>query len=98
VIEASLAQGVENYTLNSEVRSSELVRCFRHQSEGSPRCSGSGYRPQIHCAECGVPAGRPSQGGCALMGLRNRRGWDPPFYCLRCHPELDCRLSMPEKG
>jgi len=64
------------------------VRCFRHEGERCPRCDGSGYRPHSHCAGCGEPAGRPSQGGKALMGLRNRWGRDQPFYCLDCPPEL----------
>ena len=71
-----------------EVRSLELVRCFRHEGEDCPRCDGSGYRPRRRCAGCGEPAGRPSQGGKALMRLRNRRGLHQPFYCLGCHPEL----------
>ena len=66
----------------------ELVRCFRHESEGCPRCAGSGYRPRNRCAVCGEPAGQPSRGGKTLMGLRNRRGRDQLFYCLDCHPEL----------
>jgi hypothetical protein len=73
---------------NLAVCSPELVRCFRHERERCPRCDGSGYRSRVYCAECGQPAGRPSQGGKALMGLRNRRGRDQPFYCLDCHPEL----------
>jgi len=72
----------------SGVSSPEPVRCFRHEGEGCPRCDGSGFRPRRHCAGCGEPAGRPSQGGKALMGLRNRRGHNQPFYCLGCHPEL----------
>ena len=66
----------------------ELVRCFRHEAEGCPRCNGSGYRSRNRCAGCDEPAGRPSQGGRALMGLRNRRRRNQPFYCLGCHPEL----------
>ncbi len=68
----------------------EMVRCFRHKGEDCPRCDGSGYRPRRHCAGCGEPAGQPSQGGKALVGLRNGRGWKQPFYCLGCHPRL-CR-------
>ncbi len=71
-----------------EVRNPELVRCFRHEGGDCPRCDGSGYRPRKYCAGCGEPAGRPSQGGKALIGLRNCRGWDQPFYCLVCHLEL----------
>ena len=65
-----------------------LVRCFRHEGEGCPRCDDSGYRPRNRCAGCDEPAGQPSRGGKALMGLRNHRGRDQPFYCLGCHPEL----------
>ena len=75
-------------TLDPEVREFELVRCFGHEGEACSRCDGRGYRSHKHCAGCGEPAGRPSQGGKALLGLRNRRGWDQPFYCLSCHPEL----------
>ena len=64
------------------------VRCFRHEGEQCPRCDGSGHRSRVYCAECGQPAGRPSQGGKVLSGLRNRRGRDQPFYCLDYHPGL----------
>ena len=73
---------------NQAVCSPKPVRCFRHEGERCPRCDGSGHRSRVYCAECGQPAGKPSQGGNALVGLRNRRGWDQPFYCLGCHPEL----------
>ncbi len=88
MIEATLHQGVVANIPDAEVRKPEFVRCFRHESEACPRCDGSGYRPCRQCAGCGEPAGRPSLGGKALMGLRNRREWDQPFYCLGCHPEL----------
>jgi hypothetical protein len=71
------------------IREPELVRCFRHETEECPRCDGSGYRPRNRCAGCGNPAGQPSRGGKALMGLRNRWGRSQPLYCLGCHPELD---------
>jgi hypothetical protein len=32
--------------------------------------------------------------GKAMMGLRNRRGRDQPFYCLGCHPELGGGLPI----
>jgi hypothetical protein len=72
----------------------EYVRCFRHQGEDCPRCDCSEYRLRRHCAGCGEFAGRPSQGGEALMGLRNRRGRGQPFYCLGCHPELGGELTI----
>ncbi len=70
-----------------EVRNPELVRCFRHEGEDCSRRDGSGYRPRKHCAGCGEPPGRPSEGGRALMGLKNARGKDQPMWCLHCHPE-----------
>ncbi len=88
MIEATIHDGVIVNTPEPEVRSPELVRCFRHEGEGCPRCDGSGDRPRKRCAGCGEPAGRPGPGGKALMGLRNRRGRNQPFYCLGCHPEL----------
>jgi hypothetical protein len=65
-----------------------LVECFRHKGEDCPRCDGSGFRPHRHCDGCGEPSGHPNQGGKALLGLKNRRGFDQPMYCLSCHPEL----------
>lgn len=62
------------------------VKCFGHEGKGCPRCDGSGYRPRKHCAGCGEPSGRPSQGGKALMGMPNVRGWDQPMWCMDCHP------------
>jgi len=82
---------------DSDVQSPELVRCFRHEGEGCPRCDGSGFRLQKYCAGCGEPAGQPSRGGKALMGLRNRRGRDQPLYSLDRHPELGRGVVMLEK-
>ena len=88
MIDATIQQGVEKDTPSTKVRNPELVWCFRHEGEDCRRCDGSGYRARRRCAECGEPAGKPSQGGKALVGLRNCRGWHQPFYCLGCHPEL----------
>ena len=71
----------------SAQESPELVECFRHESEECPRCDGSGYRPRKYCARCGEPSGKPSEGGRALMGIKNRRENDQPMWCLHCHPE-----------
>jgi hypothetical protein len=65
----------------------ELVKSFRHKGEKCPRCHESGYRPRKHCAGCGEPSGRPSEGGSAFAGLKNRRDEDQPMWCLYCHPE-----------
>ena len=73
---------------SAQEASSELGECPRHEGEECPRCDGSGFRPRRRCEGCGEPSGRPSQGGKALVGLKNRRGLDQPMYCLSCHPEL----------
>jgi hypothetical protein len=65
----------------------EQVECFRHEGEDCPRCDGSGFRLRKRCAGCGEPAGHPSEGGKALLGLRNSRGKDQPVWCLNCHPD-----------
>jgi hypothetical protein len=83
VIEISLARSAQE-----ESPEKKLVECSRHEGEECPRCNGTGFRPRRYCAGCWEPSGRPSQGGKALMGLKNRRGLDQPMYCLTCHPEL----------
>ncbi len=97
MIEATIHQGVEKDIPDPEDRNHELVLCLRHEDKDCPRCDGSGFRPLKYCAGCGESAGRPSQGGKALMGLRNRRGRDQPFYCLGCHPELGRGLATLER-
>lgn len=71
----------------------DLVRCFRHEGVGCLRCDGSGYQSRGRCAGCGESSGRPSEGGKALMGLRNDRSRDGLRYCLDCHPELGGSLG-----
>jgi hypothetical protein len=72
---------------SAQEESAEVVECFRHEGEECPRCDGSGDRPRKYCARCGEPSGKPSEGGRALMGLKNRRDKDQPMWCLHCHPE-----------
>jgi hypothetical protein len=93
VIEKTIHHGVIVNTSDLEVRSPELVRCFRHEGEDCSRCDGSGYRRREYCAGCGEPAGRPGRGK-VLMGLRNCRGQNQPLYCLGCHPELGRGLAV----
>ena len=84
----------------SAQESPELVECWRHDGEKCSRCDGSGFRPRRHCAGCGEPSGRPSEGGRALIGLKNAKGKDQPMWCLFCHPEhrfLDAVWSGPER-
>ena len=78
---------IDQSVARSAQESPELVECPRHTGEECPRCDGLGFRPRRHCAGCGEPAGRPSQGGKALVGLKNRRESSQPMYCLSCHPE-----------
>ena len=78
--------------LEPEIRypETDFVRCFRHGGEDCPGCDGSGYRPRTRCASCGVPAGRPSQGGKALSPERGAKSWKEfrslPLYCMDCNP------------
>ena len=77
---------------NPEAQNPELVRCFRHEGVGCPRCAASGFRPRRRCAGCGVPAGRPSQGGKALSPERGAKTWKElrslPLYCMNCNPRF----------
>ena len=70
----------------------DFVRCFRHEGEDCPRCDGSGFRPKVKCAFCGVPAGRPTQGGKALSTERDAKSWKElrslPLYCMDCNPRF----------
>ena len=77
----------ESSVARSAQESPELVECFRHEGEECPRCDGLGFRPRKRCEGCGEPSRRPSEGGRALMGLRNARDKDQPMWCLHCHPE-----------
>ncbi len=97
MIGVSVTEGAVTGIPQPELGNPELVQCFRHEGKQCPRCDGSGFRPRKYCAGCGEPAGRPSQGGKALISLGNRRGSDQPFYCLSCHPELGHGLAMLER-
>ncbi len=93
MIEKSLARSAQE-------ESPKLIECFRHEGEDCPRCDGSGFRPRRRCEGCGEPSGRPSEGGRALMGLKNARGKDQPMWCMNCHPEhrfLDAHWSCLER-
>ena len=82
-----------------EIRYSEtdFVRCFRHEGNDCPRCDGSGFRARAGCASCGVPAGRPSQGGKALSPKYGAKNWKElrslPLYCMDCNPRFS-RASL----
>ena len=77
----------------------DLVRCFRHEVAECLHCDGSGFRLRRHCAGCGVPAGRPSQGGKALSTERGAKSWEElrslPLYCMECNPRFfGTRLAL----
>ena len=88
----SILQSANGGTPDPQVRSSELVRCFRCEGAECPKCGGSGFRPRARCASCGVPAGRPSQGGKALSPERGAKSWEErrslPLYCMDCNPHF----------
>ena len=77
-----------------EVRYPEtkFVRCFTHEGDDCPRCSGSGFRPRARCTSCSVTAGRPSQGDKALSPERGAKSWEElrslPLYCMDCNPRF----------
>jgi hypothetical protein len=77
---------------NPEVRNPELIRCFRREGAECPRCGGSGLRPRKRCAQCGIPAGRPSQDGKALSPGHGAKSWEElkslPLYCMDCNPRF----------
>jgi len=88
----SILQGANGGTPDPQVRSPELVRCFRCKGDECPRCGGSGFRERKRCAGCGVRAGRPSQGGKALSPERTANSWEElrslPLYCMVCNPRF----------
>jgi hypothetical protein len=73
-------------------RHSELVQCLCCEGAECPKCGGSGFRERKHCAGCGVPAGRPSQGGKALSPERGAKSSEElrslPLYCMDCNPRF----------
>ena len=78
--------------LDPEIRYPALVRCFRCEGTQCPKCDGTGFRERKRCAGCGVPAGRPSQGGKALSPERAVNSWEElrslPLYCMDCNPRF----------
>jgi hypothetical protein len=70
----------------------DFLWCFTHEGEYCHRCDGSGFRLRAKCASCGVPAGRPSQGGKALQPKRGAKSWKDlrslPLYCMACNPRF----------
>ena len=67
---------------------SALVKCLRCAGDECTKCDGTGYRERKRCEKCGEPSGRISEGRRTLVGLKNSRGFDGPFYHVGCHPEL----------
>ena len=72
----------------------EVVSCFRGKGEDCPKCDGRGFRPVRRCEGCGERSGKPSEGGKALLGLRNNRNPNGPLYCMGCHPEFGNKTGM----
>ena len=91
-VEISIREVRPDRIRNPEAQDPELVRCFRHEGVECPRCDGSGLRPRKRCAGCGVPAGRPSQGGMVLSAGRGAKSWKElkalPLYCMDCNPRF----------
>ena len=91
-IELSIREVRPDRIPNPEARHLELVRCFRHEGAECPRCDGSGFRPRKRCAACGIPAGRPGQGGKVLSAGRGAKSWEDlkslPLYCMDCGPRF----------
>ena len=46
--------------------------------------TGASLREPSRCAGCGVPSGKPSEGGSILSG----KGPGQPLYCMDCNPEF----------
>lgn len=94
----SILQGAPVGTSDPQVRYPDLEWCFRCEGAECPKCGGSGLRERKHCTGCGVPAGRPSQGGKALSPKRGAKSWNElgalPLYCMNCNP----RFSRPSLG
>ena len=44
--------------------------------------TGASLREPSRCAGCGVPSGKPSEGGAVLSG----KGPNQPLYCMHCNP------------
>jgi hypothetical protein len=91
VIEASVARSAHE-------ESPEMVKCFRHEGEGCPRCDGSSFRPTKRCDGCDEASGSVSEGtGFPLVKDRHSDG---RLYHVRCLPgtrDLDAVWSGLER-
>jgi hypothetical protein len=98
VINSSVQQAGVSAALDLDA----FAPCFRCEGAECPKCSGSGHRGRKRCAGCGVPAGRPSQGGKVLSPERGAKSGEElrslPLYCIDCNPRFSgARLELFEE-
>ena len=82
-----MAKPIIAHSAQESTTEEQWVECFRCAGKDCPKCEGTGYRKRKPCAECGQLSGRISEGYKPLLGLRNNRDPNGPFYCVGCHPE-----------